>query len=149
MNDTKSQKGNVEVIHPSFFQYLSIFTVPLAAFLLVPLGVGVVYVIPAFWIFEMFLLLCLWLFLATTTYVIKPERIEIHTGILIKRSTAIPFDKIINITCKQNLVQKLFGIGNIFIEIPGVEPFEVYLSGVQRHEEVAQLLFALKKKGEA
>jgi uncharacterized membrane protein YdbT with pleckstrin-like domain len=89
------------------------------------------------------------MFLATTTYVIKSDRIEIRTGILVKRSTAIPFDKIINIASKQNLFQKLFKIGDLFIEIPGVEPSEIALTGVEGPDETAELLFALKKKGTA
>lgn len=148
-NLLKQSADHLGVLHPSFFQYLSVFTIPLALFLLVPLGVKVFYVLPAFWIFEMLLLLGIWMFLATTTYVIKSDRIEIRTGILVKRSTAIPFDKIINIASKQNLVQKLFKIGDLFIEIPGVEPFEIALTGVEGPNETAELLFALKKKGAA
>ena len=150
--ESKSQKqisDDLEVLHPSFYQYLSVFTVPFALFLLIPLGVKIAYVLPAFWIFEMFLLLCLWIFLATTTYIIRPDWVEVRNGILVKRSRTIPFDKIINITCKQNLVQKLFNIGDLFIEIPGVEPSGVALTGVERHEEIAELFFALKKKGVA
>jgi uncharacterized membrane protein YdbT with pleckstrin-like domain len=128
---------------------LSVFTVPFAFFLLVPQGVKVVYALWGFWILEIFLLLCVWIFLATTTYIIKPDWFEIRHGILVKRSWAIPYDKIINITCKQNPVQKLFNIGDLFIEIPGVEPFGVVLTGVEKHKEVADLFFALKKKGVA
>ena len=147
MESQKQNTEDIKVFHPSFFQYLSIFIVPLALFLLVPQGVKVAYVFPAFWILEIFLLLCLWIFLATTKYIIRPDRIEIRTGILVKYSTAIPFDKIIDITCKQNLVQKLFNIGDLFIEIPGVDPFGIVLSGVERHQEVAELLFARKGMG--
>ncbi len=138
---------NFRVLHPSFFQYLSVFIVPLALFLLVPQGVRLVYVLRGFWILEVFLFLCVWLFLATTKFIIKPDWFEIRSGILVKRTRSIPYDKIINITCKQNLVQKLFNIGDLFIEVPGVEPFGVALSGVERHEELAELFFALKKKG--
>lgn len=148
-SDSKLKEDNLRFFHPSFFQYLAVFAVPLIFFSLVVLGIDVFYVLLGVLILEMFLLLTTWIFLATTTYVIKTDRIEIRSGILVKLSTTIPFDKIINITCKQNIFQKLFKIGNIFIEIPGGEPFEVVLFGVERHEEVAEFLFALKKRGEA
>jgi len=145
--DLKQKTENLRIFHPSFFEYISIFIVPFALFLLVPQGVKVAYVLPAFWALEILLLLCLWIFLATTKYIIRPDWIEIRTGILVKRSTAIPFDKIINISCKQNLVQKLFNIGDLFIELPGVDPFGIVLSGVEGHREVAELVFAMKKEG--
>ncbi|HEY5037820.1 MAG TPA: PH domain-containing protein, partial [bacterium] len=56
-----------------------------------------------------------------------------------------PCDQIINVTCKQNIAQKLFRIGDIFIDTPGGKPFELALAGVENHEKVAELLFALKK----
>ena len=148
INDSKIMADNLKFIHPSFFQYLPVFVLPFAFFLLVVLGMDVFYVLLGFFVLEMFLLLTIWLLLATITYIIKTDRLEIRSGILIKLSTAIPFDKIINITCKQNLFQKIFNIGNVFIEIPGVEPFEVALFGIEKHEEVAEFLFALKKRGE-
>jgi uncharacterized membrane protein YdbT with pleckstrin-like domain len=148
-NTNLPQPGTLRVMHPSFRQCLDLFVVPLVLFLFAFLGVNIFYVWMAVWILEMILLLVVWIFLASTIYVIKSDRIEIHTGILAKYSTAIPFDKIIDITCKQNIFQKLLDIGNIFIEILGVEPSEIALIGVERHEQVAELLFALKKRGAA
>jgi putative membrane protein len=92
-------------------------------------------------------LIFVWVFLATTFYVLLPDRIEIRTGVFVKRSRTIPFDKIINITCKQNLAQRVFGIGDILIDTAGGTPFEVALVGVDNHEKVKDLVFALKKKG--
>ena len=145
METAKQGKDKQMILHPSFFQYLSVFIVPLGLFILVPLGAKVVYVLPAFWIFELLLLFLTWIFLALTTYVIRPDRIEIRSGVLVRRSTAVPFDKIINITCRQNLFQKLFGIGDLFIEIPGLEPFEITLTGIEKHQKVANFLFSLMK----
>jgi uncharacterized membrane protein YdbT with pleckstrin-like domain len=145
METTKQGKDKQMILHPSFFQYLSVFTVPLVLFLFVPFGVKICYVLPAFWVFELFLLFCIWVFLAMTTYVIRPDRIEIRGGIFVRRSTAVPLDKIVNITCQQNLFQKLFGIGDLFIEIPGLEPFEITLTGIEKHQKVADFLFVLIK----
>lgn len=147
METNKSVTGNAQMLHPSFFQYLSVFIVPLALFLLVPIGVKIVYVLMTFWIFELLLLFCVWLLLATTSYSIQADRIEIRCGIFVKRSTTIPFDKIINVTCKQTIFQRLFGIGDIFIELPGMEPAGIILSGIDNHEKTASLIFSLKDRG--
>jgi len=104
---------NLKFIHPSFFQYLPIFVLPFAFFLLVVLGMDVFYVLLGFFVLEMFLLLTIWLLLATITYIIKTDRLEIRSGILIKLSTAIPFDKIINIS-QINFNIKHINIGKNF-----------------------------------
>jgi uncharacterized membrane protein YdbT with pleckstrin-like domain len=145
-NVLKQKTDNLEVLHPSFYQYLVIFAVPLAFLSLLVLEINALDIVLGVCLLELFLFLNLWIFLATTTYIIKSDRIEIRTGILVKRSSAIPYDKIVNLTCRQNLFQRFFKIGNIFIELPGVDPFEIPLTGIERHEEVAELLFALKKK---
>ncbi len=147
MKATKSKTGYVFTIHPSFFQYLFTFIIPLSVFLLVPLGLKIVYVLLAFWVFELLLHFCVWLLLATTSYAIQTDRIEIRSGILVKQSTTIPFDKIINVTCKQTIFQRLFGIGDIFIELPGMEPAGIILSGIEKHERTAGLIFSLKNRG--
>jgi uncharacterized membrane protein YdbT with pleckstrin-like domain len=147
METNKSVTGNARMLHPSFFQYLSVFIVPLALFLLIPIGVKIVYVLMTFWIFELLLLFCVWLLLATTSYAIQADRIEIRCGIFVKRSTTISFDKIINVTCKQTIFQRLFGIGDIFIELPGMEPAGIIFSGIEKHEKTAGLIFSLKNRG--
>ena len=138
--------NNFGILRPSFFQYLSIFIVPLALFMLVPLGAKMVYALTLFWLFELLLLFCLWIFLKTTTYVIGPDRIEIRSGVIVKRSTTIPFEKIINITCRQTLFQKLFGIGDVFIELPGLEPSAMALTGIEKHQVVAKLILSMRKR---
>jgi|GEM_PF-3425563 len=144
----ENQKGeDFRIFHPSFYQCLSVFLIPLPIFLFLFYGVRLFYVLLLFWLLETSFLIFVWVFLATTFYVLLPDRIEIRTGVFVKRSRTIPFDKIINITCKQNLAQRIFGIGDILIDTASGTPFEVALVGVDNHEKVKDLLFALKKKG--
>ena len=146
-NDVMKQKtDNLGVLHPSFYQYLVIFAVPLAFLSLLVLEINAIDIVLGVCLLELLLFINLWIFLASTTYIIKWDRIEIRTGILVKRSSAIPYDKIVNITCRQNLFQRIFNIGNVFIELPEVDHFEIGLFGVEKHEEVAELLFTLKKR---
>jgi putative membrane protein len=145
----KQKREDLRVFHPSFYQCLSVFLIPLPVFLFLFYGVRLFYVLLIFWLMEMSFLLFIWVFLATTFYVLLPDRIEIRTGVFVKRSRTIPFDKIINITCNQNLAQRFFGIGDILIDTAGGKPLEAALMGVENHEKVAELFFALKKKGAA
>jgi putative membrane protein len=143
----KQKEEDFRIFHPSFYQCLSVFLIPLPMFLFLFYGVRLFYVLLLFWLMETSFLIFVWVFLGTTFYVLLPDRIEIRTGVFVKRSRTIPFDKIINITCKQNLAQRVFGIGDILIDTAGGTPFEVALVGVENHEKVKDLLFALKKKG--
>jgi putative membrane protein len=126
---------------------MPVFFVPLALFLFVPLGVRLYYILLLFWFLEASFLFFIWIFLSTTLYTIKPDRIEISTGIFVKRSRTVPLDQIINITCRQTLAQKLFGIGDIFIDTAGGKSLETALAGVERHQELVDYLFSLKQKG--
>ncbi len=132
MENQKQKVGKFKDFSSFFFNAFPSFSFPLPLFLFVPLGVRLYYILMLFWFWKCRFLLFIWVFLATTLYIIRPDRIEIKTGIFVKRSRSIPFDKIINITCKQNIAQKLFRIGDIFIETPGGKPFELALAGVER-----------------
>jgi uncharacterized membrane protein YdbT with pleckstrin-like domain len=149
MENQKLKLENLKSFHPSFYQCIPVFFIPFPLFLFVLLGVRLYYILMFFWILELSFLFYIWVFLSTTLFIIRPDRIEIKTGVFVKRSRTVPFDQIINITCKQTLAQKLFRIGDIFIDTPGGKPFELALGGIDNHEEVAEFLFALKKRGEA
>ncbi len=147
MENQIQKSENLKTFHPSFYQCTPVLFLPFPLFLFVLLGVRLYYILMLFWFMEMSFLLFIWVYLTTTLYVIRPDRIEIKTGIFVKRSRTVPFDQIINITCKQSIAQRLFRIGDIFIDTPGGKPFELALAGVERHEEMAEFLFALKKRG--
>ncbi|HEY5038476.1 MAG TPA: PH domain-containing protein, partial [bacterium] len=108
MNNEKIKTEDLKVFHPSFFQCFPVFFIPFVLFLFYPMGVRLYYVYLLFWFLEMSFLLFVWVFLATTLYVIKPDRIEIKSGVFVKKSRTVPFDQIINVTCKQNIAQKVF-----------------------------------------
>ena len=128
---------------------MPVFFVPLPLFLFAPLGVRLYYILLLFWFLEMSFLLFIWVYLSTTLYIIKSDRLEIRNGVFVKRSRTVPFDQMVNITCKQTLFQRFFGIGDLFIDTAGGKPFEVSLAGVEKHQELKDYLFALKKRGTA
>src|ERR1035438_9959402 len=77
----ENQKGeDFRIFHPSFYQCLSVFLIPLPMFLFLFYGVRLFYVLSLFWLLETSFLIFVWVFLATTFYVLLPDRIEIRTG---------------------------------------------------------------------
>lgn len=145
MKQITQTKENRNTLHPSFFQCLPVFLVPFTMFLFLPFGLRLFYVLLFFWFLETSFLLMVWVYLATTFYMVKADRIEIRTGVLVKRSKAIPFDKITEISFKQNILQRVFRIGDIFIDTAGDKALEAVMAGVEYPAQVAECLFALKK----
>ncbi len=137
----------LRVLHPSFYHYVTVLLIPLALLGLIPLGVDFIFVLLTVWVFEILMVSGCWVALVTTRYVIQADRIEITSGILVRQSRSVPYDKIVNITGDQSLLQRLFNIGNIFIDTAGGKPFETALFGVENHQEVVDFLFALKQQG--
>jgi uncharacterized membrane protein YdbT with pleckstrin-like domain len=137
-----------EILHPAFSQCFPVFLVPFAMFLFLPMGVRFFYVLLFFWLMETSFLLTVWVYLATTFYIVSPDRIEIRRGVIVKRAKSIPFDKITGISLKQTLIQRLFGIGDLFIDTAGDKDLEAVMAGVDYPERVVQCLFALKKEAE-
>ena len=138
-----------EGIHPSFSQCLPVFILPFGLFLLLPFGARHLYVNVFFVWSEVFFYYLIKAYITTIHYVVWPDRIELRTGLFDRRSKSIPFDEITEITCKQSLYQRIFKIGDIFIETAGGKDFTVALAGVKYPEQVAQCLFAMKKRGGA
>lgn len=136
-------------IHPSFYQTLPALLVPFALFLLLPLGAKPFYVLLFFIWLQLSFFLFIRLFISTTHYLVWPDRIEKKTGVFSVQSRSIPFDEITEIYSRKSLFQRLFGIGDIFIDTAGGREFTVVLGGVRHPDEVAQSLFALKKRGAA
>lgn len=145
MNKEKIKPKDFEELHPSFFQCFPVLFIPAPLLAFVILGVRLYYILLLVWFLEMSFLVFIWVYLSTTIYFILPDRVEIKTGVFVKRSRTVPLNQIINITCKQNIAQRLFKIGDIFIDSPGGKPFELALAGVENHEKVAELLLAFRK----
>lgn len=138
-------KQETQSFQPSFFQCFPVFLIPFSMFLFLPLGGKLFYVLLFFWFMETSFLLMVWVYLGTTVYLVMPDRIEIRTGVLVKRSKSIPLDKITEVTWKQNLFQRFFGIGDIFIETAGDKTLEGVFAGVEYPERVALRLLLVKK----
>ncbi len=139
----------IEGIHPSLLQCLPVYLLPFGLFLLLPFGARHLYVDIFFvWLEVFFYTLVKW-YILSIHYVFWPDRIEVRTGLFDSRSRSIPFVEITEISCKQTLYQRIFKIGDVFIETAGWKEFTVALAGVKYPEHVARCLFAMKKRGTA
>src|SRR5581483_6155546 len=105
-----------EGIHPSFSQCLPVFILPFGLFLLLPFGAKQLYVNVFFVWLEAFFYTLVKGYIATIHYVFWPDRIELRTGFFERRSKSIPLIEITEISFKQSLYQRIFKIGDIFIE---------------------------------
>ena len=146
MSDEKQKTVDVEVFHPSFFQCFPVLFVPVSLFLLALVGVRLYYILLLIWSLETSFLIFIWAFISSTFYIVMPDRIEIKTGVFVKRTRSVPFKQIVSITCKQNMIQRFFKIGDISINVPGSQPFGLALTGVENPEKAAEYLFALRKR---
>src|SRR5258708_3794223 len=139
----------MEGLHPSYSQCLPVFILPFGLFLLLPFGARHLYVGIFFVWLEIFFHTLIKGYISTIHYVFWSDRIEIRTGLFDRRSKSIPFVEITKISCKQTLYQRLFMIGDVFIDTAGGKEFTLSLAGVKYPEQVAQCLFAMKKRSGA
>lgn len=136
-----------EGIHPSFSQCLPVFILPFGLFFLLLFGARPLYVYIFFAWLELFFYKLIQWYILSINYVFWPDRVEVRTGLFKGTSRSIPFAEITEITCKQSIYQKLFKIGDIFIETAGGKDFTLALAGVKYPKQIAQGLFAMKRRG--
>lgn len=60
------------------------------------------------------------------TFIVENDRITINSGIIIKRSKSIPFDKIQNVDNVRGILARLFGISEVNIWTSSPEQIQVY-----------------------
>lgn len=149
LSDQPSEGVKEEILHPAFAQCLPVFLVPFILFLFFFYGVKLYYILMFFWILQASFIFMVWIHIATTFYAVLPDRIEIRTGILVKRTKAIPFDRITEISFRQTLFQRIFRIGDLFIDTAGDKSLEAVMAGVEYPKQMAEILFAKKREARA
>ena len=88
--DAKAE--HLKVLHPSFWNYLGVLALPLVFLILLPF-LDAFYVLLAFWIFEILLVMGCWTAIATTSFTIRMGRIEARSGILVKQEKIVPLSR--------------------------------------------------------
>ena len=67
------------------------------------------------------------------------KEIRMTTGVLSKTRVIIPLDKIDNITEKQNLLEGLLGVADLYLDTPATESYEMVLRDLQMSDSRAIL----------
>ncbi|VVC72211.1 Bacterial PH domain protein [uncultured archaeon] len=109
----------VRKFHPSALNYWGWYAIGLVLILLIltsPIGLAVILYIE--------------LKRRGTTYLVTDRRIIKEVGIFGKASTTTIYSKITDIGMRQSAIQRIFGIGNIYIDTAGGDDMEIVIRGV-------------------
>ena len=120
-NNEPLEQVIVDNLHPVFAMYLAHF---LLAILLMPLGIGIFYLI--------------WIFLdrSHTVYRITSKRVSTRRGILSRQSNEVMIHDIRFINVQKNFLGLMFGFGDINIGTSGTGGIEVVLAGIKNPEQL-------------
>lgn len=73
----------------------------------------------AFLLFWMFLFIMKKVTLDNTEYKFYTDRIEYYEGFLTKNRKTIKFDRISNVGQRRGIIERLYGLGTVYIDTPG------------------------------
>jgi uncharacterized membrane protein YdbT with pleckstrin-like domain len=83
----------------------------------------------------------------TTTYELTNRRMRIRTGIIVRTGKDFPLSRIVNISYRTGLLDRIFGSGTVVLETAG-EHGDLTLDEIPRVRHVQSLLFQLLEDGE-
>jgi uncharacterized membrane protein YdbT with pleckstrin-like domain len=94
------------------------------------------------------LLFVLWsvLDIACTTFSLTSQKVAAKTGIVGKRFTEVDLKDIRNIVIQYGVLDRMFGIGNVGIAAATANAFEVRFIGIEKPNEVKNLISQAKDK---
>ena len=78
----------------------------------------------------------------TTTYELTTRRVRIRTGILVRNGKDFPLSRIVNISYRTSLLDRLFGSGTVILETAG-EHGDLTLDEIPRVQRIQSALFQL------
>lgn len=78
----------------------------------------------------------------TTRYDVTTLRVRVRTGILVQNGRDFPLSRIVNISYRQSLLDRIFGSGTIVLETAG-EHGDVTLDEIPHAQRIQSLLFQM------
>lgn len=78
----------------------------------------------------------------TTRYEVTTLRVRVRTGVLVQNGRDFPLSRIVNISYRQSLLDRIFGSGTIVLETAG-EHGDVMLDEIPHVQRVQSLLFQM------
>ena len=88
-------------------------------------------------------LICLfvwWLKVIHTTLRVTTDRTVVRRGIIAKRTSEVRHDDVRNMQVHQNVVERLFGVGDIAISSSGQDDLEIEVDDIAHPDKVADLV---------
>jgi membrane protein YdbS with pleckstrin-like domain len=67
-----------------------------------------------------------WLRWVTSSFVVTTQRLVVRRGVLGRTAREIPLDRLTDVTCRQSLLDRLVGCGDVLVESPGRDSPEVF-----------------------
>jgi len=95
---------------------------------LIPVGIGLV------------VLFVWWLRCLATSLVITERRITLRQGLLSKDTNDVLIADIRNVKVRQNLLQRIFGVGTIAVSTSGQSDMEIEVHGVRAPERIKAII---------
>lgn len=84
--------------------------------------------------------------LSFTKYILTEEKLLVDTGFLSKTQEEIRLYRITDFTVKQKFLQRLFGVGNIFISSSDNTQGEFLIKDIKKPYEIKELLSDMVEK---
>ena len=95
---------------------------------LIPFGIGLV------------VLFVWWLRCLATSLVITERRITLRQGLLSKDTNDVLIADIRNVKVRQNLLQRIFGVGTVAVSTSGQSDMEIEVHGVRAPERIKAII---------
>ena len=95
---------------------------------LIPFGIGLV------------VLFVWWLRCLATSLVITDRRVTLRQGLLSKDTNDVLIDDIRNVKVRQNLLQRIFGVGTVAFSTSGQSDMEIEVHGVPAPERIKAII---------
>ena len=95
---------------------------------LIPVGIGLV------------VLFVWWLRCLATSLVITERRITLRRGLLSKDTNDVLIADIRNVKVRQNLLQRIFGVGTVAVSTSGQSDMEIEVHGVRAPERIKAII---------
>jgi len=92
------------------------------------------------------ILVALWLARYFDEYTITTKRIIDREGLIARHTVEIFLKDIRSINIRQNILQRLFGVGDIYIGTAGSAGLEISIEGISHPQKVRQTIIELKEK---
>lgn len=84
----------------------------------------------------------------TTHFVVTTDRVILRTGWIAKRSMEIRMEKISDVRFSQRVLERLMGVGDLFIESAGREGHSIF-NNVANPEAVQRVISTMRERNEA